>query len=402
MVTPFRLRHVANPLADRAAAYGGAEQAVLNRAANDAARAEISSWPGYAPTPLLEMVALAGDLGVGRLWLKDEARRFGLKSFKALGGAYAVLGVLRHVLESEHGLKNVTSADLRAGKYAALVAGITVCCATDGNHGRSVAWGAQIFGCGCNIHLHEHVSPGREAAIAAYGAHIIRVPGHYDDSVRAAAADAEREGRHVVSDTAWIGYEDMAARVMQGYTTLTAETMEQLPDEARPSHVFLQAGVGGLAAAVAGPLWEAWGADRPRIIVVEPESADCVYRSVAAGALSTVPGDLGTFMACLAAGEMSTAAWSVLKGCADDVLALEDEAARHAMRVLAATTPPVVAGESGCAGIAGLIAVAADPGLRQTLGIDAASRILCINSEGDTDAEAYAATVGKTAGEINA
>jgi len=393
MTPAFRIRHVVNPLADRAAGYGDIERTVLNQAANDAARREIASWPGYAPTPLLDMQALASELGIGQLWLKDEAHRFGLKSFKALGGAYAVLGVLRHVLEHDHGLTDVSSADLRGGKYADQVADITVCCATDGNHGRSVAWGAQIFGCRCNIHLHEHVSQGREDAIAAYGAHIIRVSGHYDDSVRAATEDAAREGWHLVSDTAWIGYEDMASRVMQGYTTLTAEVLEQLPAEARPSHVFLQAGVGGLAAAVAGPLWEVWGDARPRIIVVEPESADCVFRSIAAGALTNVPGDLSTFMACLAAGEMSTAAWTVLKGCADDVLALEDDAARHAMRVLATTEPSVVAGESGCAGIAALLTVCQDAELRDALGIDESARILCINSEGDTDADAYAATI---------
>ncbi len=393
MTTPFRVRHVVNPLADRSAGYGDVERAVLNQAANEAARREIASWPGYAPTPLLEMQALAADFGIGQLWLKDEAHRFGLKSFKALGGAYAVLGVLRHVLEHEHGLTDVSSADLRAGKYATQVADITVCCATDGNHGRSVAWGAQIFGCRCNIHLHEHVSQGREDAIAAYGAHIIRVPGHYDESVRAATEDAAREGWHLVSDTAWIGYEDMASRVMQGYTSLTAEVLEQLPPETRPTHVFLQAGVGGLAAAVAGPMWETWGSARPRIIVVEPESADCVFRSIGAGALTNVPGDLSTFMACLAAGEMSTAAWTVLKGCADDVLALEDDAARHAMRVLAATEPSVVAGESGCAGIAALLTVCQDAALREALGIGHDARILCINSEGDTDADAYAATI---------
>lgn len=393
MSPSFRLRHVANPLADRAVGYGDVERAVLNKTANAAARHEIAAWPGYAPTPLHDMRSLASDLGIGRLWLKDEAQRFGLKSFKALGGAYAVLGVLRHVLEHEHGIHDVSSADLRDGKYAEQVAGVTVCCATDGNHGRSVAWGAQIFGCRCNIHLHEHVSQGREDAIAAYGAHIIRVPGHYDDSVRIAAEDAEREGWHLVSDTAWIGYEDMASRVMQGYTTLTGEILEQLPPEPHPTHVFLQAGVGGLAAAVAGPLWEAWRTERPRVIVVEPESADCVFRSVSAGTLAAVPGDLSTFMACLAAGEMSTAAWTVLRGCADDVLALEDDAARHAMRVLAATEPAIVAGESGCAGIAALLTVCADSDMRETLDLGPHARVLCINSEGDTDPAAYAETI---------
>ncbi len=389
----FRVRHVGNALANPAAPYGEAERAILNLEATKSAQAEIGSWPGYAPTPLLELETLAENIGVGQIWLKDEAPRFGLKSFKALGGAYAVLGVLQYVLTEEHGLANVNSADLRSGRFADEVAGVTVCCATDGNHGRSVAWGARMFGCRCVIYLHEHVSQEREDAIAAYGAEIKRVPGHYDDSVKAAAADAAREDWHVVSDTAWIGYEDMAARVMQGYTVMTTEILTQLPAGERPTHVFLQAGVGGLAAAVAAPLWEAWGAERPRIIVVEPESADCVYRTVENGGPATVPGDLDTFMACLAAGEVSTAAWSLLKTCADDVLAVEDDAARHAMRVLASGSPAIVAGESGCAGIAGLLAACGNETIRATLDLGSAARILCINSEGDTDPAQYLATV---------
>jgi len=389
----FRIRHVANALANPAAPYGEAERAILSLDATEKARTEIGSWPGYAPTPLLEMADLAGEVGVGRLWLKDEAPRFGLKSFKALGGAYAVLGVLQYVLAEEHGMAGVTSDELRSGDFTDQVATTTVCCATDGNHGRSVAWGAQMFGCRCIIYLHEHVSQEREDAIAAYGAEIKRVPGHYDDSVRAAAEDATREGWHVVSDTAWIGYEDMAARVMQGYTVMTEEIISQLPDGERPTHVFLQAGVGGLAAAVAAHLWEAWGTERPRVVIVEPETADCVYRTVENGGAATVPGDLDTFMACLAAGEVSTAAWSLLKTCADDVLAVEDDAARRAMRKLARTSPVIVAGESGCAGIAGLLCACADETIRSALNLDPLARILCINSEGDTDPAQYAATV---------
>jgi diaminopropionate ammonia-lyase len=400
----FALAHVHNPDAAPACAYGADQRAVVNLSAFTEARAEIASWPGYRPTPLVALTGLAGMLGLGAVHYKDEAKRFGLKSFKALGGAYAVVKVLGAVLAERHGLSGVTTAELIAGRYREMTGGITFAAATDGNHGRSVAWGAQMFNARCCIYLHAHVSAAREAEIARYGAEIVRVAGSYDDSVRACAHDAERHGWHLVADTSSGGGDpSVPAMVMQGYTVMVQEFLDQ-SGAVRPTHVFVPGGVGGIAAAVAGHLWELMGTLRPRIVVVEPVKADCIFRSIAAGRPSPVPGDVNTFMACLAAGEISPLAWPVLKHGVDDVLALPEEAAPAAMRWLAegmAGDPPLVAGESGCASTAGLIGAAMDPPLRKGLGLTASSVIVVIGSEGATDAETYRRTVGRTAHEVD-
>lgn len=234
------VRLVLNPrAAGRAAAYRAAALSADGFAA--AARA-IAGWPGYAPTPLVPLPALARALGLASLAYKDERGRFGLKSFKALGGAYAV----RRVLD-------------RQRRPAAEV---TVTCATDGNHGRSVAWGARLFGCKCVIFIHETVSEGRAEAIRRYGAEVVRVPGNYDDAVRHAAAEAARNGWFVVSDTSYEGYRDVPVDVMHGYGVMASEIVGQLPPGEIPTHVFVQAGVGALAAAICASFWLAWGPRR--------------------------------------------------------------------------------------------------------------------------------------------
>ncbi len=394
---PARLVH--NRLATRNRPYGPAERHVLSLAAFEAARDEIGSWPGYAPTPLVALPALAREAGVAEVRYKDEAHRFGLKSFKALGGAYAVLAVLKEHL-ARNGVADVTAADLMAGRHRDLVRPVTVAAATDGNHGRSVAWGAQMFGCGCTIYLHEHVSAAREREIARFGARIARVPGHYDDSVRACAADARRNGWVLVADTAPETGAAIPAMVMQGYTLIAQEILDALPAGAPPTHVFVQAGVGGLAAALAAHFWERLGEGRPRIVVVEPTRADCIFRTVAAGRPVAVEGSTDTFMACLAAGEVSAPAWVILEHAADDVIALDDEAAMVTMRLLAqgfGGDPPLVAGESGCAAAAGLIAAVRDGAMREALGLDASARVVVIGSEGATDSETYERIVGRSA-----
>lgn len=399
----FDLRHVHNALASRTAPYGLREQEILSEAAFDDAKREITAWPGYAPTPLVALPGLAASAGVGTLWCKDEGQRFHLKSFKALGGAYAVLRLLQERLAREHGVAEVSARDLVAGKHGSLTKDITVTCATDGNHGRSVAWGAEMFGCRCVIYLHAGVSRTREAEIARFGAEMRRVPGGYDDSVRVAAEEAEHNGWFVISDTSWPGYETVPARVMQGYTIMANEIAQQLPDGARPTHLFIQGGVGGLAAAVAGHFWMIWGDAQPHTIVVEPERADCIYRSVEAGRPTAVEGDVETFMACLAAAEMSPLAWEILRHAADDVIALPDEAAEATMRLLAEGAfgdPPLVAGESGCAAVAGLIAAAGDAAVRDALDLGMDSKVVVIGSEGATDADIYARVVGRSAEEV--
>lgn len=393
----FPARHVANEKADARRPYGAAERAVLSLKAFEAAKAEIGSWPGYAPTPLRDCPGLARELTLGSVRYKDEGFRFHLSSFKALGGAYAVLSVVQRHLR-ERGFGPAGAAALIAGEGREVAQTLTVAAATDGNHGRSVAWGAQMFGCRCVIYLHEHVSAAREREIARFGAEIVRVPGHYDDSVRRCATDAATNGWVLVADTDGQSDASIPAMVMQGYTLLAQEILDALPADELPTHVFVQAGVGGLAAAVGAHFWERLGEKRPRLIVVEPVRADCIFRTVAAGRPVPVEGSTDTFMACLAAGEISAPAWIVLEHAADHVIALEDDAAVATMRLLAAGIggdAPIVAGESGCAATAGLIAAAGSPDLRAALGLDGTSRVVVIGSEGATDIDTYVRVVGR-------
>ncbi|MFO0293922.1 MAG: diaminopropionate ammonia-lyase [Rhodospirillales bacterium] len=371
---PLPARVVPNPRLDRASPYPAALRPILSLAAEDVARREIASWPGYAPTPLRNLPARARALGLGAIALKDEQHRFGLRSFKALGGAYAV--------------KKLAAAP--GGPPAA------VCCATDGNHGRSVAWGARAAGLRCVIYIHEGVSEGRAAAIRAFDAEVRRVPGNYDDSVRIAAADAAREGWTVVSDTSWEGYQDIPRDVMQGYGVMVGEAIAQGEGEARPpTHVFVQGGVGGVAAAPVAHLWERFGPARPCIVVVEPDKADCLTRSAEAGRVVHLSGDLDTIMAGLSCGEPSPLAWAVLDPGADAFMAIGDAAIAPAMRLLAAEG--VVGGESGGAGRAARQIAARAPAMRAMLGLDAASRVLLFGTEGATDPALYEALVGESA-----
>jgi len=375
------LRIAVNPRAPRRdAAYGAA---ALTADGFAAAEREIASWPGYAATPLVRLDGLARSLGLAALWYKDERGRFGLKSFKALGGAYAV----RRLLERQP----------RPARE------VTVTCATDGNHGRSVAWGARLAGCNCVIFIHATVSEGRAAAIRRYGAEVVRVPGNYDDAVRHAAAEAARHGWFVVSDTSYAGYRDVPVDVMHGYGLMAAEILRQLPAGEVPTHVFVQVGVGALAAAICARFWLAWGPQRPRFVAVEPERADCLLQSIAAGRPVAVHGDLETVMAGLACGEVSELAWEILREGTDVGLAIGDDWALEAVRALANPRdgdPAIVAGETGAAGLAALLALRDRPDLRAQLGLDAGARVLLLGSEGDTDPEIYRRIVGRSAEEV--
>ncbi len=400
----FACRRVVNRLAVKGRPSGGRTEEIFDGDAFAKAKNDITAWPGYAATPLISLAGLTGALDLEAVRYKDEGQRFGLKSFKALGGAYAVLKLLRREF-SRYKIQIENVRDLLTGNHQAVTSYVTVCCATDGNHGRSVAWAAQMFGCKCVIYLHDGVSQGREKEIAAYGARIRRVPGGYDDSVRFAAAEADENGWYVVSDTAWENYEEIPAWVMQGYTVMADEIVTQWPEwnASPPTHLFIQGGVGGLAAAIAGHLWCIQGPFRPRTIVVEPERADCIARSMAAGTPTSVPGDVETFMACLAAAEMSPLAWEILRDCADETLIIPDTAAAETMRLLAEGIDgdqPIVAGESGAAAAAALIAACGDDEMRVTLGLGPKSRVLVIGSEGATDREIYQRTVGRAPEEV--
>lgn len=381
--------------------YPDAFQATLSLAAAREAFSQISSWKGYRPTPLVSLDRLAAELGIAKLLYKQEAGRFGLGSFKALGGAYAVFRLLSDRIEAETGAAP-SAADLIDGRHAERVRDITVTCATDGNHGRSVAWGASLFGCQSVIFVHETVSKARADAIAGFGARVVRTPGNYDDSVREADRAAKANGWSVISDTSYPGYVDVPRNVMQGYSVMAEEAIREL-GAARPTHVFLQGGVGGLAAAVTAHLWESYGA-APTVVVVEPLTAACLFESNRAGRPVAVTGDLDTIMAGLACGEPSVIAWPILASGAAAFMAIPDDTVRAAMRRLASgeAGARLVGGESGVAGLAGLIELAGNAEWRDAIGLDAHSSVLVIGSEGDTDPALYREIVGRSAAEVEA
>jgi len=381
------LTHVPNPAALRTAAYPQALQQITSLQQAEAAFADISSWPEYRPSPLRQLEQLAAQIDVAAIHYKDESQRFGLKSFKALGGAYAVARQLQAQIKQQSGA-DASIDDLLAGRYQSIVRSIVISCATDGNHGRSVAWGCQMFGCGCVIYIHRDVSVGRQQAMQAFGAEVIRISGNYDESVRRAASDAATHGRIIVSDTSYPGYVDIPRDVALGYTVMLAEAVRQL-GASIPTHVFIQAGVGGLAAAVCAYFWELWGAERPRFIVVEPEQANCLQESARQGKRVTVEGDLDTLMAGLACGEVSLLAWDILQPGVDDFLTISEDAVAPCMQLLARGVPPIEAGESAVAGLAAAIVAREDATLAAPLGLDASSRIFVIGTEGATDPEVY-------------
>jgi diaminopropionate ammonia-lyase len=272
---------------------------------------------------------------------------------------------------------------------------MTVACATDGNHGRSVAQGAQLVGAKAVIFVHGGVSERRVAAIARFGAHMIRVAGTYDDSVAEAARVAAAKGWTVVSDTSWPGYERIPGLVMQGYTAMIREALRQLPQP--PTHVFVQAGVGGVAAAVAGHLALVLADRRPSFVVVEPARAACLYESARAGHPVRIAHGEPTVMAMLECCEPSLVAWRILSRVADAFMTVDEQEAVAVMNRLArpaGTDPAIVAGESGGAGLAGVIRAADDPHIRSALQLDGASRVFVINTESATDPERYTELVG--------
>lgn len=359
-----------------------------------AAKQAINQWPGYAPTPLVSLSSLAKQLEVDRIDFKDESPRFGLGSFKALGGAYAVSVILIKHLSEKLG-RPVSLEDLTNNDHHIHTQEITVTCATDGNHGRSVAWGAQQFGCECIIFIHRDVSTGRKEAIEKYGATVIRVDGNYDDSVRIADEEAAKNNRIVVSDTSYPGYTDIPADVMRGYTVLADESLDQMNE--LPTHVFLQGGVGGFAAAITRRIRDRCSLAQPRIIVVEPDQAACIYESIKIGEPVPVHGDLATVMAGLACGEVSLIAFDVLKNEIDGVLVIPDQTAISTMQFLAKGLSgdlPMVSGESGVTGLSGLLIASANAELKRNLQLDNNSRILCISTEGATDPVVYEQLVG--------
>ena len=391
-----------NPRATRAD-YPAELSAIMNIAQAHQSREWLSSWRGIHrhATPLYDLPDAAARCQVGRLCLKDESVRSPLGSFKALG---APIALVRQILRLH---PDFEPAAILTGRYAEALRGYTVISATDGNHGRGLAAAAQDAGCRCVIVLHAHVSPEREQAIAAYGADIVRIAGNYDESVQEAARLAAAHGWQVIADTSYDGYEDIPRDVMQGYGAIAEEIVEQTSAQRGRAgaftHVFLQGGVGGMAAGLASYFWEYHGPQRPRFISVEPAQADCLLQSAIQGRPAKATGTVDSVMAGLACGETSPLAWRFLQPCVDVFMTIEDEQAIEAMRALAQGSErdtPIVAGESGVAGLAALEWLRSDPQRSEQVGLTAESRVLIISTEGATAPREYTRLVGQSAEQV--
>ena len=355
------------------------------------------SFPEYSVTPLVELKSLAEELGVSNIFVKDESYRFGLNAFKVLGGSYAIareIGIRMGISEEELTLARLLQPDVQ-GQLGQL----RFVTATDGNHGRGVAWTAQRLGHRAVVFMPKGTAAERLENIRRLGAEASITDRNYDDSVRLARQYAAEHEGIVVQDTSWEGYHNVPLHIMQGYTTMGAEIVEQLAaygDQA-PTHVFLQAGVGAMAGAMAGFIADYYKEARPVITIVEPTKADCLYRTALAndGKLHIVDGALDSIMAGLCCGEPCSIGWQQLAAYADNFVAMPDKAAALGMRVLGnpvGNDAAVVSGESGAAGLGLAVAALRERELAQLKGslqLDAESVILCISTEGATDVANY-------------
>ena len=355
------------------------------------------SFPEYSVTPLVKLEALAEELGVQSIYVKDESYRFGLNAFKVLGGSYAIareIGRLLGLKEEELTLDRLLASDVKER-----LGTLNFVTATDGNHGRGVAWTAQRLGHRAVVFMPKGTAAERLENIRRLDAEASITNVNYDDTVRLARAYAAEHKGIVVQDTSWEGYDEVPLHIMQGYTTMGSEIVEQLQayGNIKPTHVFLQAGVGAMAGAMTGFIADYYKERRPLITIVEPNQADCIYRTALAndGQLHTVGGALDSIMAGLCCGEPCSLGWRQLAAYADNFVAMPDRAAALGMRVLGSpmgSDAAVVAGESGAAGFGLAIAALWEQDLaelKRSLQLDAKSVILCISTEGATDVANY-------------
>lgn len=377
-----------------------ADAEALGITGGDRAERYLKAREDHAETPLHALPTLADELGIAALHVKDEGQRLGLGSFKALGGAYAVIRLVLEEAGKRLG-RAVDVAEIGDARVREIASDMIFVCATDGNHGRSVAQGAGLVGARSVIFVHAGVSAERVTAIARLGAEIVQVEGGYDHAVREVARVGAERGWKIVSNTSWPGYERVPGLVMQGYTVIVREALRHLAEP--PTHVFLQAGVGGFAAAIAGHMAMLLGGRRPKTVVVEPTRSACLYASAQAGRPVTIANQQPTVMTMLECAEPSSVAWRVLSRIGDAFMTVEEDDAVAVMKRLAqplGDDPAIVSGESGGAGLAGLIRAAGDSHMRASLGLDRQSRALVINSEGATDPGRYAELVGVAPDEV--
>jgi diaminopropionate ammonia-lyase len=332
----------------------------------DEAVKSISSWKTYSPTPLLKLNKLKDELNFKEIYYKDEDKRFNLKSFKALGGAFAV------------------------NKIANEKKNPVVATATAGNHGRSVAWGAQRLGLKCKIFISEHVSESRAIAIRNLDAEVIRVKGNYDNSLKECINQSKKNNWEIVQDVSWEGYKNVPKLIMAGYTIMIKEIVDQIKSESI-THVFLQAGVGGLAAAmIAG--FAKFSNNIPKFIIVEPENADCVFKSIKNNEPTRVEINKETIMGGMSCGDVSTVAWEILKNSSKYCLTIPDDAISTVVALLAESRlsdKKIIAGECAVPGIIALISVFKNKDYLNKLELNPNSKILLFGCEGLTDNKMY-------------
>ena len=344
-----------------------------------AAHKAISSWPQYKATELISLNKVADWCGVKSVVYKDESTRFGLGSFKALGGAYAVA-----TLAKEH------------KKFGRDLSKLTVTTATDGNHGRSVSWGAKLAGCNCKIFIHANVSQERERAMSELGADVVRINGNYEASLAACKDAAELHNWPIVSDTSWEGYRETPLQIMAGYSVMSAEIIEQM-GSSKPSHTFLPVGVGGLAAGIVTPMWEDMNANLGKIISVESYFSQCFLDSIANGVPTLVDIEEETLMAGLSCGEVSQIAWEILKPTLTHCMSITDDGIAKIMQIFANGgfgETLVEAGECSASGLAALFVAKNNPHIWDQLKFSEHSNILLIGTEGATDPVLYKKLIG--------
>ena len=367
-------------------------------------RAFHESFPQYERTPLVSLAHAAARLGLRGLFVKDESYRFGLNAFKVLGGSFAIASEIADMLGRD--IEKTDYAYLTGDSLKAEFGQATFFTATDGNHGRGVAWSARQLGQSAVVLMPAGTVKSRFDTIAKEGAKVTIEDANYDECVRRAERLAKKTERGiVVQDTAWPGYERIPCRIMQGYGTMAGEAAEQLREAGvnRPTHVFIQAGVGSLAGAIAGYYANLYGENRPKLIVMEADAADCHYQSALAGdgKPRAVTGDLGTMMAGLACGEVNPISFDILKNHADCFISCDDEISARGMRMLAKPQggdAAIVSGESGAIGTGLVSAIMEEESLkdlRDALGLDENSVVLLFSTEGATDPENYAKVVKK-------
>lgn len=374
---------------------------ILNKDEINKARTFHESFDQYSKTPLQDLKELASYIGVGGIYLKDESYRFGLNAFKVLGGSFAIAKYMAKKLEkdvSELGYETLISNETRE-KLGDMV----FVTATDGNHGRGVAWTANQLKQKSVVYMPKGSSGARVENIRKEGAEVTVQDMNYDDCVRLAAKYAEENGGVVIQDTAWEGYEDIPVWIMQGYGTMALEAIEQLEELGvdRPTHIFVQAGVGSLSAAVQGVFASFYREECPITTIVEANIADCLYRSAVAGdgKAVAVGGDLQTIMAGLACGEANTIGWNILKNHSSMFVSCPDWVAANGMRILGnplRNDPHVISGESGAVTAGLLVEIMKNDEykeLREKLNLNKDSKILLFSTEGDTDPDKYRSIV---------